>query len=354
MPVGRGVLTIDGMTQHTRLRYANPDQDLDQTGRTWIHSLESSLDVPLTEKWTAAAGLSGSAARAHHPRLRATAHQEHIAAFAEGTGTHGRLHLYPALRTDLYWMSDGGRRTAVSPRLGINWRPVPGWSRIRVKGQLGRAFRLPTFNDRYWQPGGNPDLRPERSWGGDMGLWIGDPTGHAELTAFGHRRRAQIVWRPTGDGYWGPDNVGRVRALGFEASASWGWTLSSTAALQSGLTYTVTDARNRSDPDSPSYNEPVLYVPRDQLKAHSTLSWGPAALAVHARYTGRRPTSSDGRQFLDEYVIARTQFRFERSIEGVQAAFSLEVDNVFNTDYRTIGYRPMPPRHARVAIDLAL
>jgi iron complex outermembrane receptor protein len=213
---------------------------------------------------------------------------------------------------------------------------------------------VPTFNDRYWQPGGNPDLQPERSWGGDLGLRIDRPQGHAEVTAFGQWRRDQIVWQPTGQGHWSPVNVGRVRAVGGEASAARSWSLSAATALRAGLNYTITDARNRTDPGSASYDEPLRYVPRDQLKAHSTLTWGPAALTAHVRYTGRRYVTSDGRQFLDEYVLVNTRLRLDHEVAGVRAGLSLMVDNVFNVDYRSVGGRPMPPRHARVRLFVAL
>ena len=352
-PVGSGRLTVRGMTQHTRLRYANPAQDLDQTGRTWLSSVETSLQAPLTSHWTAVGGLSGSHARARHPKLGEAAHQEHAAAFAEGTGRYGRLRLYPALRTDAYWMPKGETRVAVNPRLGLNVAPVADWPRLRLKAQAGRAFRVPTFNDRYWQPGGNPDLRPERSWGGDFGLRLDRSQGHAEVTAFGHWRRDQIVWQPTDQGNWRPRNVGRVRAIGGTASAAWTWALPFETSLQTGLTYTFTDARNRTDPTAASYGEPLRYVPRTQAKSHATLSWGPAALTVNARYTGRRYVTSDGSRSLDPYLLTESRLRLTHEVAGVRTSLSLAVDNVFDIDYRSVGGRPMPPRHARVRLFVA-
>jgi iron complex outermembrane receptor protein len=347
-----GTVTVRGMAQHTRLRYANPARDLDQTGRTWTHSLEATGRRPLTAHWTGAAGLSGSVGWADHPKLNADAQQEHAAAFAEGTGHYGRLRLYPALRADAYWMPNGPPRTAVTPRLGANWVPVPAWPNLHLKAHVGRAFRVPTFNDRYWEPGGTPDLRPERSWGGDLGLRLDRSRGHAELTAFGHRRRDQIVWAPTGNGYWAPRNVGRVRALGLEAAAERAWALPAGLSLQTGFTYTLTDARNRSDPDARTYDDPLRYVPRHLAKAHSTIAWGPAALTLHLRYTGRRYVTSDGTQALEAYLLGRTRLRLKHSVAGVEGALSVQIDNALDTDYQSIGQRPMPPRHAQVRLFL--
>jgi iron complex outermembrane receptor protein len=354
VPVGEGRLAVSGLAQRTRLRYADPTQDLDQTGRTALASLETTLRHPVSGRWTMIGGGSGSYARARHPSLAASAHQHHASAFVEGTGRYGRLTLYPALRTDAYWMPAGTTRGAMSPRLGLNWQPFARWPGLHVKAQIGRSFRVPTFNDRYWQPGGNPDLRPERSWGGDLGIRLDWSHGHAELSAFGHRRRDQITWQPTGNGYWAPKNVQRVRALGGEASVGGAWSLPFGADLRGGVTYTITDARNRTDPGSDSYNEPLRYVPRDQLKAHSTLSWGPAALDLNARYTGRRYVTSDGSQFLEAYVIADTQLRLEHEFGGVRTELSLRLDNALDTDYESVGGRPMPPRHARLRLRLIL
>jgi len=354
VPLGGGRLTIQGRTQRTRLRYADPAQDLDQTGRTMLTSLETTLRHPVATRWTMVGGISGSYARARHPKLAASARQHHLSAFAEGTARYGRLTLHPALRTDTYWMPDGQTRLATSPRLGLNWQPLAQRPGLHVKAQIGRAFRVPTFNDRYWQPGGNPDLRPERSWGGDLGIRLDWPHGHAEVSAFGHRRRDQIVWQPTGQGYWAPTNVGRVRAFGAEASAEGAWSLPSGPALRAGLTYTVTDARTRADPGTPSYNEPLRYVPRNQLKTHSTLSWGPVALALNARYTGRRYVTADGSQFLEAYLIANAQLRVEHDFGGVRTALSLRLDNALDTDYESVGGRPMPPRHARLRLRVGL
>lgn len=354
LAVGNGRLSIQGLAQRTRLRYVNARQDLDQTGRTTLTSLETTIRHPVSSRWTLAGGLSGSYADARHPQLDASAHQEHVSAFAEGTARYGRLALYPALRTDAYWMPEGTPRLAASPRLGLNWQPVAAWPSVHLKAQIGRAFRVPTFNDRYWQPGGNPDLRPERSWGADLGIRLDRPAGFVELSAFGHRRRDQIVWRPTDEGFWAPTNVGRVRTLGIEASAEGTWPLPLNTDLQTGLTYTFTDARTRTDPNTASYNEPLRHVPRDQLKAHSTLSWGPAALDLTARYTGRRYVTSDGAQFLDPYVLLDAQLRLAHTVAGIDTELSLKIENALDTEYRSVGGRPMPPRHARLRLLVSL
>ena len=340
-----GTLTLGGFVQHSRLRYADPDQNLDETGRTWRSSLEAEARVPLTDQWLVTGGLTAARATARHPSLAQNAHEQQGAAFVSGRGTLGRLRVFPAVRLDVYHMPGADPQGSVNPRLGVNWQPLSGVEALRLKAHAGRAFRTPTLNDRYWQPGGTPNLRPERGWSVDAGaLWHG-PLGRIEASVFTNWRRDQIVWRPSGNGYWRPANIQRVRARGWELSAEQQWPLPGAVQLQAGLTYTYTDARNRSAPGTDTYNAPLRYVPRDQMKPHLTVSWGPAALDLNARYTGRRFVTSDGSRSLDPFALLDAQLRLSHRLAGVRTTISAQVENALDTDYTVVNNHPMPPRH---------
>ena len=79
--------------------------------------------------------------------------------------------------------SDTSAVSTVNPRLGLNLRLLQG-STLHLKASAGRSFRVPTFNDRFWQPGGKPDLNPERGWTYDLGLRLEHRYGQAEATVF--------------------------------------------------------------------------------------------------------------------------------------------------------------------------
>ena len=57
-----------------------------------------------------------------------------------------------------------------SPSVAAAWWPGAG---VRLRSSLGRAFRVPTWTERYYQDPaniGSADLRPERAWTGEVGL----------------------------------------------------------------------------------------------------------------------------------------------------------------------------------------
>lgn len=71
-----------------------------------------------------------------------------------------------ALRAD----AATGTDLQLSPRLGASWRLAQG--RTRLHASAGRASKLPSFFALASPAalGGNPALRPERTWGGECGL----------------------------------------------------------------------------------------------------------------------------------------------------------------------------------------
>lgn len=343
-----GTLRAGAMLQQAALRYANPQIDVDDTGRTRLVSFEAEAQVHRLRRWLVAGGVGGGVAEARHPRLSAGARDVHAAAFAHGTGDYGRLLVFPALRADAYVRRGAETLVAVSPRLGASVRPFGGRA-LRLKASAGRAFRVPTFNQRFWQGAGKPDLRPEHGWTADAGAYAEHAGGRAELTVFAAGTRDQIMWTPTGGDVWTPDNLHRTRMRGLELSVARRWTAAG-RALDAGLHYTFTDARDRSDPASASYGEPLLYVPREQLKLHATAALGPVALDLDGRYTGRRYTTTDGSAYLDPYVVVDAQLRLTGRLAGFRARLALAVANVFDARYAVVENYPMPPRHARLRL----
>ncbi|MFH1259262.1 MAG: TonB-dependent receptor [Elusimicrobiota bacterium] len=93
----------------------------------------------------------------------------------------------------------------VNPRLSAIYQAN---EQIKFSTNFGRAYRVPTFNDLYYPSGGNPDLKPEISLGGDCGTEYkirGSLT--ARLTYFHSRVKEMIRWSEDANtGVWHPVN----------------------------------------------------------------------------------------------------------------------------------------------------
>jgi outer membrane cobalamin receptor len=110
------------------------------------------------------------------------------------------------------WNSGFG--TFFSPSLGLIWRINP---LLKLRTQLGRAFRAPTLNDLYWPIYGNPNIKPEIGNAYQIGLDY-NPNSILSLstTLFARRTKNLITWSPDSTGFWRPGNVDSSSIFGFE------------------------------------------------------------------------------------------------------------------------------------------
>lgn len=145
--------------------------------------------------------------------------------------------------------SFGGRTTG---RVTGAWQALP--ERLKLRGSYGTGFRAPSFLELYGLAPdpfgdyvGNPDLKPEKARGWDLGVDYSLPNqrGTVGLAYFRNDYRDLIngfVFVPGAPSFFTAENVGKARSQGVEFSAE----LRVTETLRAGGTYTYTDAQDLS------------------------------------------------------------------------------------------------------------
>ncbi|WP_162502673.1 TonB-dependent receptor domain-containing protein, partial [Treponema endosymbiont of Eucomonympha sp.] len=91
---------------------------------------------------------------------------------------------------------------------------------VTLKNNYFRGFKLPDFEDLYWEGGGmsgNPDLKPEDGWGADLGGSYRYKAFAADGTVFAQWTADSIHWSNT-RGTWRPENVGKAAFFGCDAA----------------------------------------------------------------------------------------------------------------------------------------
>jgi hypothetical protein len=170
---------------------------------------------------------------------------------------HGRWLYELALRVD----AASGDSVQLHPHAGLVFRPGSGRTRVRLS--VGRASKLPSFFALASPPelGGNPDLKPERTLGGDLGLESSLAGGRVDLgaTAFLHEYQDLVDFDFD---LFQQVNRAKVRTLGAELHLR--WQPHPTLALEAEATYV--DAEDLS-------GEPLLYEPR--WLGSGRLTWQP-------------------------------------------------------------------------------
>jgi outer membrane cobalamin receptor len=125
---------------------------------------------------------------------------------------------------------------AIIPRFGLLIAPV-SW--FFIKGNLARSFRYPTFEELYFDGGfiqGNPDLKPEDSWGYDAGFGFDFKFLKLSLSYFDFSISNLIVFNLKSPFFTQAENTRNARTRGIETSAQ--MKISEILSMQAAYTYT--------------------------------------------------------------------------------------------------------------------
>ena len=347
--IPRGEIRLGGLIQVASLRYRNTLLGLDDTGETTLASADMEVRKEFGP-WRFLSGVELGRTSAAHPSIADDRTEYRQSVFAQADGPIGAVRFFPALRIDRYDVQDEAR-TAVSPSIATNaalWPAAP----IRVRASVGQSFRMPTFNDRFWTPGGNPELRPEQGHSSDAGLIFESERLSADVGVFLMNVHDQIVWRPTSDGFWSPRNLTRTRAVGTEASGS---LIAQVAGLPFGLnmSYRLTDVRDRSDPDAVTYNQLLRYRPRHTFSALASTIIRRVDISMSLTGAGRVYTTDDQSGWLDPHAVVAARVARPFAVRSSTIRLTAEVDNLFGNQYALVENRPMPPRHFRIGLQLS-
>ena len=248
----------------------------------------------------------------------------------------GRVQLDASLRIDRY--SEFG--TSSNPSIGIGWWAMPA---LRLRASAGRAFRVPTFTERYYSDPANlarPDVGPERSWSGEGGADLFLPSGWVvQATMFGRNDRDVIDWlRLTPADRWQTYNIRDIDTMGVEVGVR--RQFSDGAFVLAQFTALDLDA-----PEVTQMSKYALdYAPRSLVAAVSLAIGGGVRVAPRVEYRRRSRTPNP-----EEYVLldARVSRRFG-------SLFELMVDgtNLLDEAYHEIAGVPMPGAAFMVSIGI--
>jgi len=239
------------------------------------------------------------------------------------------------------------------PGLGLEWKLVQGERReLLFKTAVGLGVKLPTLNDRYWNPGGNPNLRPEKSKNGELGLQLkqkGTFTWSQRLTYYRMKVDDWIIWLPKG-AIWSPENIREVHNQGLEYQANSSWTTGNWN-WQANLGYTYSRTRDRTEEES----QQLPYSPEHQGNAGLQLSLGDLAIDFSGFYVGPRSIAMGSSRVLDGYALCNLGLSFSGAKwKSIQLPLRFQVLNVFNQSYEVLYLRAMPGRSYQLNLTLTL
>jgi vitamin B12 transporter len=241
-----------------------------------------------------------------------------------------------------------GFEPPLAPSLGIMYEiPVSPVSTIILETQASLNYRVPTLNDRFWQPGGKPGLKPEKSNNLEGTIsYDFEESVHARisLTGFYYHVDDWILWMPAGN-FWAPDNVRQVDASGLEFKTGIDIPMGQAEIELNGF-YSMTHSiiGNTGNEDARTVGNQLPYTPVHL--AGLNVGWTDKywSAAVHGNITGKTYVTTGNERQLQGYSLISLQGTRKIRISEQILAIDVRIDNLLNTDYQNVLYRAMPGR----------
>jgi iron complex outermembrane receptor protein len=243
------------------------------------------------------------------------------------------------------------------PSIGAEYLVINSSShQLNIKSLLAKGYRVPTLNEQYWQPGGNPNLIPEDSYSAEVGISGKSIKGLSfsyDLTGYRMWVDNWILWRPNGI-FWSPENIKHVDVYGLEASGSLAHELAAVYIKWLG-NYAFTKSINRTGLDQfdRSVNKQLAYVPIHRATISSVSEWKNWSFILNAAFTGQRFVTADNEESLPEYLLLN--LRLGKSFRKGKFIFKghANINNVLNTNYQSIENKAMPGINYLIGITIS-
>ena len=217
-----------------------------------------------------------------------------------------------------------------------------------LKINFSRNSKAPSLNDLFWNPGGNPQLKNEYSYSGEISFLsksniLKSLTLNTEITLFTSRIGDMIQWVPGEYSYWTPVNIAKVNTSGAESALAFiykmnGFTMKLNCEYTFNRSYIV-DA----NADVSSGGQ-LIYVPVNMFNGGIKLIFRNFYAGCNTSYTGKRYTDADNLQYLPGYTVTHlvTGFTMNKGVHSFSMSFKAE--NIFGKRYEVVAYYPMPGR----------
>ena len=222
-----------------------------------------------------------------------------------------------------------------------------------------RSFRYPTFNDLYWNPGGNVNLKPEKGWTNDIGIKI--ITNHKKRVQlsissqlFSNIADNWIKWVPNGQTSKAENNL-KVWARGIESNIDIQTKISTNHALNLNISITKQKTTHIASYNNQEYiiGKQLIFTPMEL--GSISLKWlvKKYEFMIQNNYTGLRFTTATNTKFLDAFSLTNLHINKAFQFNKYQVKLQFSANNLFNTKYELYPSRTLPGSNFQLNIFLS-
>jgi iron complex outermembrane receptor protein len=345
--------------KHDEMEYNDPDVVINHEPLRSTHINREAGNVfqyyqKLNDRISLMSGLETAFTEANSTELTDSAERFRIAGYGMMQytvilGSAAVLQLQSIVRGESY--SDFG--SIFLPKFGAKLQyGIIGWY-----ANWGKNFRAPTFNDLYWQPGGNPQLKPETSAGWESGF-------SSEFAAWGNWQWSlgyyhttldeMIRWVPADNGIWQPQNLDKVVSEGIEAAAAASF-FNRNVQLGSNYKYGLSTLKQSKVNPALAGNR-LPYLPSTQWRIFANMARGEIVLSATWQFSSFRYTSLANRpeDILRSYQTVDVSLRAPIHFSQTSAVLFGTVENLFRESYQLIKGYPLPSQTWKIGLQIEI
>lgn len=249
----------------------------------------------------------------------------------------------------------------MSPSASVSWQPVRSQN-LFLRLSYKNIFRVPSFNEAYFDHYGSTDLKPESTDQINLGVTYSTPAlsfiPELTLTVDGYVNHVKdkIVAIPYNMFIWNMMNLGKVRIYGLDVTLSTSFSIARKQSLVIAGNYSYQRAQPRTSRQASDWMKQVAYIPLNSGAASLSYENPWVNLVIHGTGVSARYASNYNQPetripgYMEFGASAYRTFRFGKNSMELRA----DLLNMFDKQYSVVVRYPMPGRSYLLTIKYTL
>jgi len=249
-------------------------------------------------------------------------------------------------------------RSKLTPAISLSRKWKEG-SPLSLRFFYKEIFRMPTFNDLYYNFIGNTNLRPEFTRQYNLGfVWVKDLPGKLKqlnLSADGYFNQVKdkIIAVPAQNLFsWTMLNLGKVDIKGIDVTAQLQGMIGADVSWFGRVSYTWQQAEDLTDPTSSRYKDRIPYTPDHSGSGILSLTYHRWSAGYSMTFSGTRYTLGENNpaNHLDGWGTHDVFVSRQLNIRSTKLTLKAELNNLTNEHFDIVRNYPMPGRSYKMSI----
>ncbi len=248
------------------------------------------------------------------------------------------------------------RDKSLIPIGSLGYKYITSKKIMTLKGNISNHFRYPTFNNLFWDTGGNLELKPEKGWNIEHSFKLEKKNHILKSEVYFSNVKDWIQWLPNGS-FWVPLNVKAVRSYGADLNYKFNYRIKKVKLkLNSGIAYTKTTVTESIINNDPAIGNQVTYVPLINGNMSLAVEWEQFVLQYQTAYKGKQYTTVDNneRYALPAYFMNNISAWRLTKIKSYSFLVKGEIQNLLDAVYSVDQNYALPGRAFYLSILLNL